>query len=219
MNCMSTSPHLPIGPQLLIGLGNPGAQYAGNRHNIGFMAIDAIAKRYGFKAYQHRFQGETVQGEIDGRKVMLLKPLTFMNLSGQSAGEMARFYKIPLSHITVLYDELDLGFARIRVKRGGGSGGHNGIKSLDAHLGTDYLRARLGIGHPGEKHLVTNYVLSDFAKAEEPMLGTFLGAVAEHIPLLLAGDEPGFMSKVSQTVNPPPPKPVKPSPPATPQTD
>lgn len=182
---------------LLIGLGNPGTRYAHNRHNIGFMAIDAIAEKYGFPNWSKKFQGEYAEGKIGTNKVFLLKPQTFMNLSGESAGALARFYKIPLENIIVFHDELDLSLAKIRVKCGGGNGGHNGLKSLDAHLGADYWRVRMGIGHPGDKDMVSPYVLSDFAKEEVPAVKKLCVSAAEHIQLLLARNDAEFMNKIT----------------------
>ncbi|PZO82176.1 MAG: aminoacyl-tRNA hydrolase [Mesorhizobium amorphae] len=178
------------------GLGNPGRQYAGQRHNIGFMAADAIARRHGFSPWAKKFSAEIAEGRLGGEKVLLLKPQRFMNLSGEPVGEALRFFKLDASALTVFYDELDLAPAKLRVKRGGGSGGHNGIRSLDSHCGQDYRRVRLGIGHPGSKDLVTNYVLGDFAKSET-WLEPLLDAVADAAPLLADGDEAGFMNKVS----------------------
>jgi PTH1 family peptidyl-tRNA hydrolase len=192
---------------LLVGLGNPGPEHAGDRHNIGFMAVDEIVRRHDFSPWRKRFQGETAEGRIGDHRVLALKPATYMNLSGQSAGEAARFLKIPLSDILALHDELDLAPGRLRVKIGGGAGGHNGLKSLDAHLGNGYKRLRLGIGHPGDKDAVTGYVLSGFSKADKEWLDPFVEAVAKHIGLALDGKDADFMNKVSLAVKPPaPPK-------------
>lgn len=188
---------------LFVGLGNPGTKYALNRHNIGFMAVDSFVHRHNFSGWSKKFQGEISTGTLDGEKVIMLKPQTFMNLSGQSVQAAAAFYKIPPEKIIVFYDELDLLPGKIRVKKAGGSGGHNGIKSIDAHLGQDYWRVRMGIGHPGEKHLVSNYVLSDFAKADATWLENLLEAMAKHAPRIVAGDMDGFMSKVAQELQPP----------------
>ncbi len=182
---------------LIIGLGNPGKEYAGHRHNIGFMAADAIAERYKFSAWSKKFRGQIAEGMIDGIKTYLLKPQTYMNLSGESAGEMARFYKIPPEHIIAVHDELDLPLGKLRVKRGGGNGGHNGLKSLDAHLGPEYWRVRVGIAHPGDKDMVSDHVLSDFSKAEIKVAQAMTDEIARHIGILLAGDEAGFMNKIS----------------------
>jgi PTH1 family peptidyl-tRNA hydrolase len=197
--------------RLLVGLGNPGPDYARNRHSIGFMAADAIVRRHGFGLWRSRFQGETAEGLIDGVKVLALKPTTFMNLSGQSVAAAARFLKIAPADIIVLHDDLDLVPGRVRVKTGGGAGGHNGLKSIDAHLGPEYRRVRLGIGHPGDKDRVSGYVLGDFAKADSVWLDPLLDALAEHIAQLLAGDEPGFLTRIAQQTRPERPKPPKPA--------
>ena len=189
--------------KLFAGLGNPGAQYALHRHNIGFMAVDAIAALYGFGAWKTRFQGLAREGRIGDHKVTLLKPATFMNDSGRSVGEALRFFKLdPATALTVFYDELDLEPMKLRVKHGGGAAGHNGIRSIDAHVGNDYTRVRLGIGHPGHKDRVTGHVLGNFAKAEMEPLADLLGAVAAEVPWLLAGDEARFMNEVARRTVP-----------------
>lgn len=182
---------------LLAGLGNPGAGYAGNRHNIGFMAADAVHRRHGFSPWSKKFKAEIAEGEIAGERILLIKPQTFMNLSGEAVGEAMRFYKLEPSALTVLYDELDLAAGRVRVKTGGGHGGHNGIKSLDAHCGKDYRRVRLGIGHPGTKEAVQNHVLGDFAKADKTWLVPLLDALADHIDMLIRGEESQFLNKLA----------------------
>ncbi len=182
---------------LLIGLGNPGKDYSGNRHNVGFMAVDEIAARYKFSAWSKKFRGLICEGKIGEEKVYLLKPQTYMNLSGESAGEMARFYKIAVENIIAIHDELDLPLGKLRVKRGGGNGGHNGLESLDRYLGVDYMRVRIGIGHPGDKDMVSDYVLSDFAKQEKPAAQMMVDEISKHVGLLLKGDEPGFMNKIT----------------------
>jgi peptidyl-tRNA hydrolase, PTH1 family len=193
--------------KLLVGLGNPGPEYARNRHNIGFMALDAVASAYSFGPWKRRFQGETCEGLIGGDKVVALKPLTYMNLSGQSVGEAARFLKIDPRDIVVIHDELDLPPAKLRTKIGGGHGGHNGLKSIDAHLGTkDYVRVRLGIGHPGDKDLVADYVLHDFGKGDLAWVHDMVDAIADNLGTLLKGDEAGFMNKIVRTLEPPKPK-------------
>lgn len=184
-------------PHLIIGLGNPGTRYARHRHNIGFAVVDALANTYRFSPWKHKFQGELAEGEIGTAKVLLLKPQTFMNLSGESVQQAARFYKIPLEQIFVIHDELDLPLGKLRVKCGGGNGGHNGLKSIDVHIGPDYWRVRFGIGHPGERELVSPYVLSDFAKAEEPAVKKIIAAICQHFSILLQNDEAGFMNKLS----------------------
>lgn len=187
---------------LIVGLGNPGARYAHNRHNIGFLAIDEIHARHRFSPWTKKFQAEISDGTIDGEKILLMKPLTFMNLSGQAVGEAMRFYKLGLSDLVVMYDELDLPPAKIRIKSGGGANGHNGIKSIDAHMqglhgSKDYRRLRLGIGHPGAKELVHNYVLGDFAKADNEWLDLLFGAIADNVSYLAKKDDNGLMNKVS----------------------
>jgi PTH1 family peptidyl-tRNA hydrolase len=206
-----------MGPSaLLVGLGNPGAEYARNRHNIGFLAAEEIARRYGFAPFRGRFQGDLAAGRIEGRDVLLLKPMTFMNESGRSVAQAARFYKLPLAELTVIHDELDLPAGRLRVKRGGGAAGHNGLRSIDAHLGPDYRRIRLGIGHPGDKSRVLSHVLNDFAKADDAWLGPLLEALARNIGLILDGDDAGFASRVALALEPLKPRPdrAKPSSPS-----
>ncbi len=188
--------------KLLVGLGNPGSKYARHRHNVGYMAADEIAGAYNFGLWRRRFQGEAAEGQVDGVKCLLLKPTTFMNDSGRSVGEAARFYKIPNDDIIVFYDELDLKPGKIRVKTGGGAAGHNGIKSVAAHLGTDFTRVRIGIGHPGGKELVYNYVLHDFAAADRDWLDPLLDAVAKTAPFLVAGDQAKFMNEVALLLRP-----------------
>lgn len=183
---------------LIVGLGNPGAEYEMNRHNIGFMAVDAIANEFGIGPFRRKFKGLMVEGKIDGRRVILLKPETFMNLSGQSVSELASYYKITPDRMIVLHDELDLPPGKLRTKTGGGHAGHNGLKSLDQHLGsTDYRRVRLGIGHPGDRDLVSGYVLNDFPKADRDWLSDQMRAVAKHFKLLLDGSDELFMTKVA----------------------
>jgi peptidyl-tRNA hydrolase, PTH1 family len=191
---------------LLIGLGNPGKDYAGNRHNVGFMAVEAIAKRCKFSAWSKKFRGQLAEGKIGEEKIFLLKPQTYMNLSGESAAECARFYKIPAEHIIAVHDELDLPLGKLRVKRGGGNGGHNGLRSLDQYLGENYLRVRVGIGHPGDKDAVTQYVLENFKKDEWPVTEMMVNEISRHIALLLSGDEAGFMNKIALAFQEPKPK-------------
>lgn len=186
---------------LIAGLGNPGAKYAQNRHNIGFMAVDEIHRRHGFSPYKSKFQGLAAEGSIEGAKTLLLKPGTFMNESGRALREACQFYKIDLEDVIVVYDELDLAPGKVRVKTGGGSGGHNGIKSIDAHIGNGYRRVRLGIGHPGDKNLVSPYVLSDFAKADEVWLTPLLDAVAASAGVLAKGEDGNFMNKIALILN------------------
>jgi len=183
---------------LLVGLGNPGAKYAKNRHNIGFMAVDAITDAYGFPAWRSKFQSEMSEGEIDGQKVVLLKPQTFMNESGQAIGKAAKFYKIDPARIVIFHDELDLNAGKVRVKTGGGVAGHNGLKSARAHLGTaDFVRVRLGIGHPGDRrNAVSGYVLSDFSKNEWPLFERLIYSCSRHINHLFDDNTNDFMAHV-----------------------
>jgi len=192
--------------RLIIGLGNPGPGYAGNRHNIGFMAAEAIARHYGFGPWRSRFHGLAAEGQIAGEKILVLKPGTYMNESGRAAEAAAKFYKLEPAALIALHDEIDLIPGKVRVKQGGGAGGHNGLRSLDAHLGPMYWRVRMGVGHPGTAELVRPYVLQNFAKEEQPVVAKLVEAVAEAIPLLIAGDENGFMNKVTVTTNPPKPR-------------
>jgi PTH1 family peptidyl-tRNA hydrolase len=185
---------------LFAGLGNPGAKYANNRHNVGFMAADAIARRHSFSPWSRKFQAEIAEGKLAGKKVILIKPQTFMNLSGQSVGEAMRFYKLDPSAVTVFYDEIDLASGKVRVKIGGGAGGHNGIRSLDQHIGKDYRRVRIGVGHPGVKELVHGHVLGDFAKHDKEWLEVLLDAIAASVELLAKGDDSSFMNRVTLTL-------------------
>ena len=182
--------------RLFVGLGNPGAKYAANRHNIGFLAIEEIARRHRFAPWRTRFQGQISEGTIGDERVMLLKPQTYMNESGQSVGEAMRFFKIALGDISVFHDELDLAPAKMRVKIGGGNAGHNGLRSITAHCGNDYRRVRLGIGHPGDKSLVYPFVLGDFAKAEWPWVEDLCIACSDAAPLLASGEDASFQNKV-----------------------
>lgn len=194
---------------LLVGLGNPGSRHANNRHNIGFMAVEAIAQRHAFGPWRRRFQGQCAEGSVEGVKVLALKPETFMNESGQAVGEALRFFKLEPAAVVVIYDEIDLAPGKLKVKRGGGSGGHNGIRSIDMHIGPDYRRVRLGVGHPGQRERVHGHVLRDFAKQDRDWLDKLLDTVADEFPRLVKGDESGFMSRVSLVMNPPKPKPEK----------
>ena len=181
---------------LLVGLGNPGARHAGNRHNIGFMAVDAIAKRHGFPPWRRRFQGVATEASLGGERVLLLLPGTFMNESGRAVEEAAHYYKIGLDDIVVFHDELDLPPGKLRIKTGGGVAGHNGLRSISAHLGNEYRRARIGIGHPGVKELVHSYVLSDFAKSEKGWVETMCEAIADNAALLAKGPDSSFQNKI-----------------------
>jgi PTH1 family peptidyl-tRNA hydrolase len=182
--------------RLFVGLGNPGAKYARNRHNIGFMAVDEIARRHHFAPWRRRFQGETSEGTLGPERVILLKPTTYMNDSGRSVQEAANFFKIAQGDITVFHDELELPPGKVRVKIGGGIAGHNGLRSISAHIGNDYRRVRLGIGHPGVKEMVHGHVLSDFAKADNDWVTTICDAVAEHAGLIAKGTDATFANRV-----------------------
>lgn len=184
--------------QLWVGLGNPGQDYALNRHNVGFMAVDLIADLHRFSPWKKQFQGWTAEGRLGPDKILLLKPATFMNESGRAVGEAARFYKLPVEAVTVFHDEMDLAPFRVKVKRGGGTAGHNGLRSTEAHIGKDYRRVRLGVGHPGHKDRVTGYVLGNFAKSEQDGLADMLGAVGAEAEWLAKGDEPRFMNEVAR---------------------
>jgi len=181
---------------LLVGLGNPGAQYVNNRHNIGFMAVQAIAKRYGLAPWRRRFQGVAVEGPIGGVRSLLLLPGTYMNESGRAVGEAAHFYKLSLGDITVFHDEIDLAAGKVRVKVGGGIAGHNGLRSISEHIGNDYRRVRIGVGHPGDKDLVEHYVLSDFAKSERDWVEALIGIIADNAELIARGEDASFQNKV-----------------------
>lgn len=181
---------------LLVGLGNPGTRYAGNRHNIGFMAVDAIAGQHSFGPWRKRFQGEAAEGLLGTQRSLILKPQTYMNESGRAVAEAVRFYKLPLHDVVVFYDELDLPPGKLRVKLGGGNAGHNGLRSISAHVGNDYRRVRFGIGHPGVRELVQHHVLSDFAKSERPWVETLCGIVAANAPLLAKGEDATFQNRV-----------------------
>ncbi|MFV0385185.1 aminoacyl-tRNA hydrolase [Paracoccus sp. (in: a-proteobacteria)] len=188
--------------KLIVGLGNPGAKYAGNRHNIGFMAAERIAEDHGFAPWRARFQGLTSEGRLNDARVTLLKPQTFMNLSGQSVGEAMRYLKLTPADVIVLHDELDLAPGKCRLKQGGGHAGHNGLRSLHQHIGADYHRVRLGIGHPGHKDRVAGYVLSDFAKGDRDWLDDLLRGIAEGAPHLASGDGGRFQNAVASQTTP-----------------
>ena len=181
---------------LIVGLGNPGPKYQGNRHNIGFMAVDEIARRHGFAPWRRRFQGEACEGALDRERVVLLKPSTYMNESGRAVQEAANFFKIVPGDVTVFQDELELPAAKVRVKVGGGIAGHNGLRSISSHIGNDYRRVRLGIGHPGIKELVHQHVLSDFAKVDRPWVEALCQAIADNAAMLAAGQDSSFQNKV-----------------------
>ena len=190
---------------LVVGLGNPGTGYAGNRHNIGFMAVDVIVRRHGFSSFRAKFEGKICQGEVAGQRIVALKPATYMNESGRSVAAAAGFFKIDPKDILVFHDEIDLAAGKLRVKRGGGHAGHNGLRSIHAHIGGEYRRLRFGIGHPGDKDKVTGHVLKDFAKAEQAWLEPMLDAVADHFGLLAGGEDSAFMSKLACFLKPPEP--------------
>ena len=181
---------------LLVGLGNPGSRYAGNRHNIGFMAVDAIAKRHGIGPWRRRFQGVSAEGPLGGERALLLLPGTYMNDSGRAVAEAAHFYKLGLPDIIVFHDEIDLAPGKVRVKTGGGIAGHNGLRSISAHIGNDYRRVRIGVGHPGVKSLVEAYVLSDFGKNERPWVEALCAIIADNAELLAKGQDAAFQNKV-----------------------
>ena len=186
---------------LLVGLGNPGRRYAANRHNVGFMAADAVHRRHRFQPWRVRFEGELSEGLLGDEKAIVLKPATFMNESGRSVGQALRFFKLHPSDIVVIYDELDLPPGKLRMKTGGGTAGHKGLKSIESHVGREFRRMRIGIGHPGARELVNGYVLHDFAKADHGWLDPLLTAIGEHAPLLAKGDDATFMNRVHLAVS------------------
>jgi PTH1 family peptidyl-tRNA hydrolase len=200
--------------RLFVGLGNPGTKYAGNRHNIGFMVVDRIQEDHGFAPWRAKFQGQVSEGKLGSEKVILIKPETFMNLSGQSVGEAMRFYKLTPADVVVFHDELDLAPGKVRVKTGGGHAGHNGLRSIHQHIGADYDRVRLGIGHPGHKDRVAPYVLSDFAKADQDWLDDVIRGCSDGAASLAAGDTAKFSNAVALRTSPP-----RPSTGTTPKTD
>jgi peptidyl-tRNA hydrolase, PTH1 family len=181
---------------LLVGLGNPGARYVGNRHNVGFMVLQEIAKRHGIAPWRRRFQGLVCEGPIGGERVLLLLPGTFMNESGRAVAEAVQFYKLTSGDVTAFHDEIELPAGKVRVKVGGGIAGHNGLRSISDHIGNDYRRVRIGVDHPGHKDLVENYVLSDFAKSEQPWVEALTGVLADNVDLLLRGEDASFQNKV-----------------------
>jgi PTH1 family peptidyl-tRNA hydrolase len=193
-------------PLLIAGLGNPGSQYAHNRHNAGFIVLDELHAHYRFGPWKAKFDGLLSEGSLGGRKTYLLKPQTFMNLSGDCIGPMLRFFKLPLEALVVVHDEIDLAAGKVKVKTGGGDAGQNGLRSITATLGPDYRRVRLGIGHPGEKSRVSGHVLQNFSKEDIDWLRPLVGAMVEAAPLLARDDDAGFMSKVALLTAPPKPK-------------
>ena len=197
---------------LIVGLGNPGSAYAGHRHNVGFMVVDAMARAYGFGTAKKKFQGIVSEGSIDGargdKKALILKPATYMNLSGDAVVAAMQFYKLSLDDLVVFHDEIDLAPGKVRVKRGGGDAGNNGLRSITAAIGPDYRRVRIGVGHPGHKDLVPRYVLHDFSKADREWLDPLIPAMVEAMPFLADGDDAGFMNKVALILRPPEKKPM-----------
>jgi PTH1 family peptidyl-tRNA hydrolase len=194
---------------LIAGLGNPGAEYAATRHNIGFMAVDALANRAGVRSFSAKFQSEVATAELQGEKVILLKPQTYMNLSGKAVQAALAFYKLPPTQLVVLQDELDLPLGKLRIKKAGGANGHNGIKDIDHMIGPDYWRIRLGVGHPGTSEQVHDHVLGRFTKEEQPLLDKTLAALTEHFAVFWQHSPEALATKVAATLNPPPAKPIK----------
>jgi PTH1 family peptidyl-tRNA hydrolase len=201
---------MPHSPLLIAGLGNPGGSYARHRHNVGFLAADVIHESHAFGPWRKRFDGFLSEGTLAGRKTYLLKPMTYMNDSGDSVGAAARYFKLPLSALVVIHDEIDLAPGKVRAKTGGGDAGHNGLRAITATLGPDYRRVRIGVGHPGNPQRVQGYVLQNFAKADEDWLIPLLTAIADAAPLLAKDDDAGFMNRVALLTQPP--KPPKPKP-------
>ncbi len=184
---------------LIVGLGNPGSEYEYNRHNIGFLAADAIVRAHGLSGPKKKFDSQLFEGSIAGTRVLLIKPQTYMNVSGVAVHQAAEFYKIPPSNVIAIHDELDLEFGKLRIKVGGGNAGHNGLRSIDANFDVDYKRLRFGIGHPGHKDLVSSYVLHDFSKAEWQEAEKIAEKIGEHFGILLSGDDAGFLNKVTNS--------------------
>jgi PTH1 family peptidyl-tRNA hydrolase len=189
--------------KLFVGLGNPGAEYARHRHNVGFLVVDAIAARHGFSAWKKKHQALVCEGSIGSQRAVLIKPETYMNDSGRAVGEAARFLKIAIGDIVVFYDEIDLAPGKLKAKVGGGNAGHNGLRSITAHLGNEYARVRIGVGHPGAKHLVSKYVLHDFSKADHVWLDPLIDAIADAAPRVAAGDLERFLTDVARTLGAP----------------
>ncbi len=185
---------------LIAGLGNPGPDYSGHRHNVGFMAVDAIYRRHGFSPWRRRFRGDVAEGSLGGEKVLLLKPLTYMNESGRSVGEAMNFYKLAPADVLVIHDEVDLPPGKLRMKAGGGSGGHNGLRSTSGAIGDGYRRMRIGVGHPGVKEMVPHHVLHDFAKADRIWLEPLIDAIADNAPLLAEGKDNTFANRIHETL-------------------
>ena len=196
---------------LLVGLGNPGSQYAGNRHNVGFMAADAIHRRHGFGPWRRKFHAEISDGTLAGEKVLLVKPQTYMNKSGRAVGEAMRFYKLDPGDVLVIHDEVDLAPGKIRMKTGGGAAGHNGLRSIGGAIGNAFRRLRIGVGHPGVKEMVPIHVLHDFAKADRAWLDPLIEAIADNAPLLAGGKDPTFANRVYEALGKDTPRKEKPS--------
>lgn len=196
---------------LLVGLGNPGAEYRDNRHNVGFMAVDAIHRRFAFPPFRKKFEGEASESVLGEERTLILKPMTYMNESGRSVGAAVRFYKVEPSDVVVFHDEIDLAPGKLRVKTGGGVAGHNGLRSIAAHIGPDFRRVRIGVGHPGDKDRVHGHVLSDFAKADREWLEKTIEAIAEAAPTLAARNDAAFTTKLGLILKPPPVKEKKPA--------
>lgn len=204
---------------LLVGLGNPGADYAGNRHNVGFMAVDAIHRRFAFPPFRKKFDGDASEGTLGEERALILKPATYMNESGRSVGAAARFYKIEAADIVVIHDEIDLAPGKLRIKTGGGVAGHNGLRSIASHVGPDFRRVRIGVGHPGDKERVHGHVLSDFSKADREWLEKTIEAIAEAAPTLERRADAAFANKVALILKPPAVKEKKPKPADTGEDD
>jgi PTH1 family peptidyl-tRNA hydrolase len=195
---------------LLVGLGNPGAKYSRNRHNIGFMAVDEIARHHSFGPWRKRFEGQCAEGTFDGKNTLVLKPDTYMNESGRAVGEALRFFKLTPADVTVFHDEIDLAPQKVRFKKGGGHAGHNGIRDIAAHIGADFARVRIGVGHPGIKDRVSGHVLDNFSKTEMEWVVPLLDAITEATPRLAVGDGPGFTNRLAMILTPEEPnKPVQ----------
>ena len=188
--------------QLLVGLGNPGRKHARSRHNVGFMAVDEIVRRHSFGPWRKRFEGQCAEGTVGGEKILALKPETYMNASGRSVGQAVRFFKLSPADLVVIHDDIDLAPGKVRIKQGGGHAGHNGLRDIDAHIGRDYLRVRIGVGHPGLKDRVAGHVLDDFSKAETAWLDPLLSAIADAYPELTKGDGPGFSNRLALILHP-----------------
>lgn len=195
---------------LLVGLGNPGPSYRDNRHNVGFMAVDAIHGRWRLGPYRSKFHGDLAEGTVDGEKVLVLKPQTFMNESGRAVQAVMTFYKLKPADLVVFHDELDLAAGKLRVKTGGGHAGHNGLRNIQGHIGPEFRRVRIGVGHPGDKDKVVGHVLKDFSKEDRDWLDKLLGAVADNLDVLISGDDAGYQNRVALALNPPRPNAPRP---------